>query len=386
MPLTEACHSGGSPRAEAGSSGTPRAEIVVPSAPRSEAGLSHTPRAEIGASGSSRAEIGSSGSSRAEIDAPGAPRAAIRTPDTPRAEAGSSGSSRAEAGSSGSSRVEIDAPGAPRAAIRTPDTPRAEAGSSGSSRAEAGSSGSSRVEIDAPGAPRTDIGASASSRDKLDGEFRVGGPQLVTLADGSLALEANGMQLRADLTRMLPRLRPQNLSRELLVRAARVRGVPHPHVVDATAGLGEDSLLLAAAGFSVTLFEKDPLIAALLRDSLRRAAENPRLAEVVSRMQLIEGDAIVGLAALTEDPDVVYLDPMFPAKRKDAATQKKLQLLRMLERPCTDEDAQALLAAAVASGPRKVVVKRPLKGPHLAGARPSHSLAGKVVRYDIVIP
>ncbi len=209
--------------------------------------------------------------------------------------------------------------------------------------------------------------------------------RLVTCADGSLALERDGLWLRGDLTRMLPRLRPSNLRRELLVRAARVRGTRMPTAVDATAGLGEDALLLAASGFAVTLFERDQSIAALLRDSLQRAAQDSRLAEAVGRMQLVEGDAKEGLATLSTPPDVVYLDPMFPAKRKDAATNKKLQLLRSLERPCTEEEAGALLHAALAAGPRKVVIKRPARGAHLADVRPSHSLMGKLVRYDCIV-
>jgi len=32
------------------------------------------------------------------------------------------------------------------------------------------------------------------------------------------------------------------------------------------------------------------------------------------------------------------------------------------------------------------VVKRPLKGPFLAGKKPSSSLTGKVVRYDVYVP
>ena len=72
--------------------------------------------------------------------------------------------------------------------------------------------------------------------------------------DGGLALVGDGMVLRADLTMMKPRLRPDRLGRELLVRAARIRGADGPlTAVDATAGLGEDALLLAAAGFSVTI-------------------------------------------------------------------------------------------------------------------------------------
>ncbi|MBQ6521765.1 MAG: class I SAM-dependent methyltransferase [Atopobiaceae bacterium] len=199
-----------------------------------------------------------------------------------------------------------------------------------------------------------------------------------------LALAYGGMVLRGDFARMLPRLRADRLAHELLVRAARVRGAEAPTAVDCTAGLGEDALLLAAAGFSVTLIERDPAIAALLADAIERAGDDPRLAQVAGRMRLVVGDAVDVLPELGFTPDVVFLDPMFPAKRKDAATNKKLQIFQLLEKPCDDEDA--LLAAALSVHPRKVVVKRPLKGPALAGAKPSSSLSGKVVRYDIIVP
>lgn len=200
-------------------------------------------------------------------------------------------------------------------------------------------------------------------------------PEGLTLTDGT-------MSLRADFETMLPRLRPNRLSRELLVRAARVRGVVAPRAVDATAGLGEDSVLLAASGFSVTLFESDPVIAALLADALARAAHVPALVEVVGRMELVEGDSVEGLPGIEPAPDVVYLDPMFPARTKSAAVKKKFQLLHHLERPCEDEGA--LVDAALASGARKVVIKRPVKGPWLANVKPSYTLSGKAVRYDVL--
>lgn len=199
-----------------------------------------------------------------------------------------------------------------------------------------------------------------------------------------LALVGDGMELRGDFSRLLPRLRHDRVGRELLVRAARIKGLAHPTVIDATAGLGEDSLLLAAAGFEVTLCERDPVIAALLADTLARAAQDERVAGYAAYMHLVPGDAIEMLGRLDEAPDVVFLDPMFPEKRKRAATNKKLQLFQQLESPCTDEEA--LMAAALAARPRKVVVKRPLNGPYLAGVKPSSSLAGKVVRYDVIVP
>lgn len=199
-----------------------------------------------------------------------------------------------------------------------------------------------------------------------------------------LALAGAGMTLRADLTDMKPRLKPANLNRELLVKAAKIKGaVQTPLAIDATAGFGQDSLLLAAAGFRVRLYERDPVIAALLADAVRRASLDPDLAEVVARMQVVEGDSACALRRLPEPPDVVYLDPMFPERRKSAAVKKKFQLLHLLERPCMDQDE--LMGAAMAAAPRKIVVKRPLKGPYLAGAKPSYSISGKAIRYDCLV-
>lgn len=202
-------------------------------------------------------------------------------------------------------------------------------------------------------------------------------------ADG-LALVGESLTVRGDFSRLLPRLRPGALGRELLVRAARVRGVEQPCCVDATAGLGEDALLLAAAGFTVTLIERDPVIAALLADTLRRAREVPQLAEAVGRMHALEGDSVAYLHEMQTSPDVVFLDPMFPARSKSAAVKKKFQLIHRIERPCEDEGA--LVRAALAARPRKVVIKRPVKGPQLAGVKPSHAIAGKAVRYDCLVP
>lgn len=211
-------------------------------------------------------------------------------------------------------------------------------------------------------------------------------PEGLTLTDGT-------MELRADFSRMLPRLNQGRLQQELLVKASRVKGVERPWAIDATAGFGEDSLLLAAVGFTVDLYEQDCVIAALLQDALERAADDPALAASVARMRLHAGeDSIAGLhrtAALIEQgelaaPDVVYLDPMFPERTKSAAVKKKFQLLHHLEQPCADEEM--LVEAALAVHPRKVVIKRPVKGPLLAGVKPSYQLAGKAVRYDVLVP
>ncbi|MFR3877285.1 MAG: class I SAM-dependent methyltransferase [Collinsella sp.] len=55
--------------------------------------------------------------------------------------------------------------------------------------------------------------------------------------------------------------------------------------------------------------------------------------------------------------------PHVSERTKSAAVKKKFQLLHHLEQPCTDEES--LVEAALAVHPRKVVIKRPVKGPCL---------------------
>ena len=96
---------------------------------------------------------------------------------------------------------------------------------------------------------------------------RAAGLELTGKSEG-LTLTDGTMELRADFGRMLPRLKQGRLQQELLVKAARTKGVERPWAIDATAGFGEDSLLLAAAGFAVDLYEQDCVIAVLLQDAL----------------------------------------------------------------------------------------------------------------------
>ena len=199
-----------------------------------------------------------------------------------------------------------------------------------------------------------------------------------------LALVGEGQVLRGDFTRMLPRIKAGRLSSELLVKAAKIKKAEGElTAVDATAGLGEDSLLLAAAGFHVTLYERNPVVYELLKDALDRAALIPELAPVVARMHAVHADSVAGMQSLETAPDVILLDPMFPARQKSALVKKKLQMIQKLEQPCDDE--ATLLLTAMEAKPKKLIVKRPPKGDYLAGLKPDHSVEGKAVRFDCFV-
>lgn len=169
---------------------------------------------------------------------------------------------------------------------------------------------------------------------------------------------------------------------ELVVRAAKISNQEGALLFDATAGLGKDGFLLAAAGFRVWMFERHPVTAALLRDGLERATRCPETASVALRITLVEEDALGALAAPEAQPAVIYLDPMFPARTKSAEVKQNAQLLRHLDLGDSAEET-ALLRAALALHPKKVVIKRPLKAGKIVETAPSYNIKGKSVRYEV---
>ncbi|SUA20634.1 Ribosomal RNA small subunit methyltransferase J [Neisseria gonorrhoeae] len=111
---------------------------------------------------------------------------------------------------------------------------------------------------------------------------------------------------------------------ELIAKA--VNHTAHPTVWDATAGLGRDSFVLASLGLTVTAFEQHPAVACLLSDGIRRALFNPETQDTAARINLHFGNAAEQMPALVKTqgkPDIVYLDPMYPERRKSAAVKKK---------------------------------------------------------------
>jgi 16S rRNA (guanine1516-N2)-methyltransferase len=177
---------------------------------------------------------------------------------------------------------------------------------------------------------------------------------------------------------------------EIIARAVGLKGQKVPRVVDATAGLGVDAFVLASLGCRVTMLERVPAVSALLRDGLERSllhasGNDPALEAILRRMQLVRTDAVEYFNRMAEadSPDVVYLDPMFPERRKSAAVKKEMQLFHKLIGP--DKDADRLFQVALSRARDRVVVKRPRIAPSLAGREPSHRIEGKRNRYDVYL-
>lgn len=191
--------------------------------------------------------------------------------------------------------------------------------------------------------------------------------------------------LTPDLNRRIAAGRRQPIAKACGLHKPRLPDAGPLRVLDATAGLGRDGFLLASLGADTSLLERNPTTCALLRDARVRALADPRSADAAARIDVIEGDAAIVLAdaAHARRWDVIYLDPMYPDDGKTALPSKEMQLLRELTGG--DADADALLAPALASGARRVVVKRPSKAPWLAGTKPSLTLDGTQLRFDIYL-
>ncbi|MFQ5993650.1 MAG: class I SAM-dependent methyltransferase [Acidiferrobacterales bacterium] len=165
--------------------------------------------------------------------------------------------------------------------------------------------------------------------------------------------------------------------------AAHAIGKRSRTIIDATAGLGHDALLLALMGYEVTAIERSPIIAALLRDGIMRAQEQEKLAPALGdRFMLLAGDARKLLPTLETCADVIYLDPMYPPSAKRSALPKKV--MRTLRDIVGDDaDTGELLSVALKHAQGRVVVKRPSSAMPIS--TPSTSYRGKMVRYDVYI-
>jgi 16S rRNA (guanine1516-N2)-methyltransferase len=174
--------------------------------------------------------------------------------------------------------------------------------------------------------------------------------------------------------------------------------VEAPYVMDLTAGLGTDAFLLAAMGCCVRAVERTEVVEALLADGYERAREAisredlegralERLKRALTRLSIEHADSIEILKSLPEgeEPDVIYLDPMYPeeGRSKSALPKKGMRFFRRLVGG--DLDADELFQLALKTARLRVVIKRPLKAPHLGGKKPSHSQVGKTARFDIYV-
>ena len=160
-------------------------------------------------------------------------------------------------------------------------------------------------------------------------------------------------------------------------------------VIDATAGWCTDAVHLARHGLQVLAMEQNHLVVALTT----HAVEQIDAPDLSARLTLMAGNSIELLERLAQSPDVIYLDPMYPARHKKSATRKRLTLLRDIVGTQNNEQTlneqalfdRALFDCAMAWAKQRVVVKRPHYAAPLAAGKVGETRS-KLVRFDIYKP
>lgn len=175
-----------------------------------------------------------------------------------------------------------------------------------------------------------------------------------------------------------------------IAKAVGLKSGANPNVIDGTAGLGKDAFVLASLGCKVLLVERHPVVRALLADGLHRAYQDEAIGPWMQTRMTLSPWGQIG--QLVDDnsqgdfnPDVVYLDPMYPHKKgkQSALVKKDMRLFQSLVG--SDLDADELLTPALSIAKKRVVVKRPTHGDFLQQKKPSFQLTMKKNRFDVYV-
>lgn len=171
---------------------------------------------------------------------------------------------------------------------------------------------------------------------------------------------------------------------------AKAVGLKHgrcPIVLDITAGLARDAYVLASLGCKLHLVEKSPIVYALIEDGIRRCQRDAVCADTLKNViSWVNADAIDHMHAININnsrPEVIYIDPMYPDRKKSARVKKDMQILQKLL--AKDQNDAQLLITALECTTERVVVKRPLHAPALGNLAADTSIFSKKTRFDVYL-
>lgn len=191
-----------------------------------------------------------------------------------------------------------------------------------------------------------------------------------------VSVDFDSPQLRARMKRLSARS-------ELLLKA--LGGKAGETVVDMTTGLGTDTWLLAAFGYTVYACERSPTLYAMLEDGLQRVRASKggvsQAGNVANNIRLRNLDSSSSVES-SWGAKYAVIDPMFPVKKKQALASGDMQMLQRFVGRGGSVDL--LLQAAKAQGIQRAVVKRALRSrERYALLEPLYCLEGRSTRFDV---
>ena len=173
---------------------------------------------------------------------------------------------------------------------------------------------------------------------------------------------------------------------QAIAKAVGLKSGNNPSILDTTAGLAGDAFVLATLGCPVTMIERSAVLFTMIENALERASLSEAFTPIINQgfiaINCDANDYIKEqLLNDTIAPDVIYIDPMYPDRKKSALVKKDMQILQRLH---GEEDNSAeLLDNALRYARKRVVVKRPIQAEPLSEKKPNTCIKSKKTRYDI---
>ena len=206
----------------------------------------------------------------------------------------------------------------------------------------------------------------------------------ISIVDDKLTLSNNNNNLVIDFNSqdILSRIDPGS-KKCSVIQAVEGRSKNKLTILDATAGLGRDTFTLASRGHSIVAIEKDPYIYLLLVDALERAKKTDNLKHIAKNIVLLNTNSADYILTTDKKFDSVYIDPMFPERKKSAKVKQNMQIMHEIAFNDEGINTQLLDNAFIAKIAKKIIVKRPINAKYLSIKKPSAQIKGKTNRFDI---
>jgi 16S rRNA (guanine1516-N2)-methyltransferase len=166
-----------------------------------------------------------------------------------------------------------------------------------------------------------------------------------------------------------------------LAKAVGMKSNKNRNIIDATAGLGYDSFILASLGANVTLIERSKRMYEILENGINEGISfGGEIQRIINRMELLFGDSKDILPKLS--PEVIMIDTMYKERKKTALVKNNMRLVREIVGP--DSDYIELLKVALNCARHRVVLKQPRYADPIKEIRKcSHQILGRTIRYDV---
>ena len=227
---------------------------------------------------------------------------------------------------------------------------------------------------------------------QLETELNLVANKTINLDHDSLVLQEDNLYFNFKKERALTPLKIDIQKGALGWRLARAKHETHLkkaigktdrplRILDATAGLLGDSMIMLALGHSVTAYEQSKILYMLLNNELNQLSETD---SNLINFQLINSN-VCETKFNEESFDVIYFDPMYPEDKASSARRsdlKKINSILEIEGLASDPESTFTYLRNIPS--TKLIVKRPLKADAFKGSI-NYQVLGKSVRFDIYL-